>query len=571
MGTNNKGATQSYEALAEQGRRIRAVHEIIARPDLTFDQQIDEVLRLGCKLFGTEVGKLGRQDPQNNRSEFLNTIVMSDLPARRGVVLPLDKTFCNVTFASPDTICFHDVDNSEFRDHPAVEFLGMKVYIGCSINVHGKKFGTVNFSNRKPLEKPFTEEDKELVRLIANWVSIMMERHLDAEELREAKESAELANIAKSAFLANTSHEIRTPLTAIIGFAEMALDDEHSVEQMASSLEVIRNSGKHLLNLLNDILDFSKIEAGELDISEENVDVMQMLEEVNAIVGGQAQRKRLDLGFEAIFPIPAIIRSDALRLKQILINVINNAIKFTDEGGIKVLAKYDRDKKQFDIAVSDTGIGLTQEQQGRIFQPFKQADSSTTRKYGGTGLGLSLSRRIAHLLNGDLTVESTPGKGSTFTLSLGLGEIPEIDMLQSKNSKGEANKNKTDAAQLPQLKGKVLLVDDIDLNQALIQRYLEKMGLSVTIAANGAEAVEIASKSNFDLILMDMQMPVLSGVDAVKQLRGRGYEHPIVMLTANATLEDRTQCEEAGSDGFLTKPIVKGELYQVSAHFVPRA
>ncbi|HEY5603793.1 MAG TPA: GAF domain-containing protein, partial [Gammaproteobacteria bacterium] len=205
---------RTEEALVEQGGRIRALHEIISRPDLTFDQQIDETLRLGCRLLGTEIGKVGRQNPEKNTSEFLNTVVMSDLPARRGIVLPLDKTYCNVTFTSPESIAISNVAESEFKNHPAASFLGMQSYIGCSINVHGKKFGTVNFSNRIPVTRPFTETDKDLVNLMGSWISVMMERQLDAEELRKSKETAENANQAKSAFLANMSHEIRTPLTA---------------------------------------------------------------------------------------------------------------------------------------------------------------------------------------------------------------------------------------------------------------------------------------------------------------------------------------------------------------------
>ena len=222
----------SEEALVEQGRRIRALHEIISRPDLSFDEQIDETLRLGCKLLGTEIGKVGRQDPENNASEFLNTVVMSDLPAKRGIVLPLDQTYCQITFASPETIAISNVETSEYKDHPAASFLGMQSYIGCSIDVHGKKFSTINFSNRTPVKKPFNETDKDLVNLMGSWISVMMERQLEAEELRKSKEIADAANHAKSAFLANMSHEIRTPLTAILGYSDMLRDEDQSKEEM---------------------------------------------------------------------------------------------------------------------------------------------------------------------------------------------------------------------------------------------------------------------------------------------------------------------------------------------------
>ena len=250
------------ELLVEQGRRIRALHEIISRPDLTFDQQIDETLRLGCKLLGCEVGKVGRQDPENNISEFLNTVVMSDLPARRGIVLPLDKTFCQITFASPQTIAISHVAESEYRDHQAASFLGMQSYIGCTIKVHGKKFGTVNFSNRTAVKIPFTEADQDFVNLIGSWISVMMERQQEAEELRKSKEAADAANQAKSEFLANMSHEIRTPLTAILGYSDMLRDENQSHEEIEHEIDSIIRAGGHLQRIINDILDLSKIEAG---------------------------------------------------------------------------------------------------------------------------------------------------------------------------------------------------------------------------------------------------------------------------------------------------------------------
>lgn len=558
-------------AILEQGKRIRALHEIISRPDLSFDEQIDETLRLGCKLLGTEIGKVGKQDPEHNISEFLNTIVIGDLPAKRGITLPLDKTYCNITFSSPQTIAINDVKHSEYKDHPAVEFLGMQTYIGCSINVHGKKFGTVNFSNRTPRATPFSEADKDLVNLIGSWISIMMERSLEAEELRKSKETAELANLAKSVFLANMSHEIRTPLTAIIGFSDIALDDDQTKEQRVSSLEIIRSSSKYLLNLINHILDLSKIEANELDIENTNINLAQLLKEIESIVSGQAKRRNIDLGIEYKFPIPDKILTDELRLKQILLNLCNNAIKFTDEGEIRIVVGYEQSSQSLTIEVRDSGIGISKDNLEKIFEPFKQADASTTRQYGGTGLGLSLSKRIARLLNGSLTVESEESKGSVFTLKIKLHypQQGEPKLIYAQGELTDIGKTRTPLAKLPKLHGRVLLVDDNDLNQLLIRKYLEKMGATVTAANNGATAVSLAQQMEYDLIFMDMQMPILSGVDAVKMLRANQYTKPIIMLTANATLEDRVICEQAGSNDFVTKPILSEKLYEVTARYLP--
>lgn len=562
--------SQYEDALLEQGRRIRALHEIISRPDLTFDQQIDETLRLGCQFLGTEIGKVGRQDPTNNISEFLNTVVMSELPARRGMVLPLDKTFCNVTFNSAQTIAISHVEQSEFREHPAAKFLGMQSYIGCSINVHGKKFGTINFSNRSPVSRPFTEADKDLVNLMGSWISVMMERQLEAEELRKSKEHAEAANQAKSSFLANMSHEIRTPLTSIIGFAEAALDSDQSMEQRVAALRTIRQSGDHLLHLINDVLDFSKIEAGELDVENTAMNPVQLLGEVESIVSGQAAKKQLEFAVEYRYPLPEEINSDPLRLKQILLNLCSNAIKFTDSGAVRVAMQFDEAESMLTFSVTDTGIGMTAEQLGKLFKPFRQADTSTSRRFGGTGLGLFLSLRLAELLGCTLAVTSEAGSGSVFTLSLPLparaGTQPRL--YRSADEIKVNTQNVETGETLGGLRGQVLLVEDNHLNQQLIQMYLQKMGVSVTVAENGAVGVNLARQHNYDLIYMDMQMPVLSGPDALRMLRENGYQGPIVMLTANATLDDRTLCEQAGSNGFLTKPIDRQKLFTITERYL---
>ena len=561
---------EQNDILVEQGKRIRALHAIISRPDLTFDQQIDEALRLGCRLLGTEIGKVGRQDPDNNTSEFLNTIVMSNLPIKRGTVLPLDKTFCQVTFLSPQTIAISHVAESEYKDHPAAQFIGMQSYIGCSINVHGKKFGTVNFSNRLPVEKPFTEADKDLVNLIGSWISVMMERELEAAELKRSKEAADAANQAKSTFLANMSHEIRTPLTSIIGFADTALEPDQTTEQRLAALGSIRQSGEHLLNLINDILDFSKIEAGELDVEQNPMNPLQVVAEVESIIASQASKKALDFTVEYVYPLPESINSDVLRIKQILLNLCGNAIKFTDSGAVRIKLRYDTEQDILTITIRDTGIGMTPEQVEKLFKPFKQADASISRRFGGTGLGLSLSKRLAELLGCELAVESEPGTGSAFTLRMPNVKTCGASAKLIHSADEISTIHQDEQAQAPQVKlsGTILLAEDNLMNQQLIQRMLEKIGATVTLAENGEIAVKLALQQKFDLIYMDMQMPVMSGLDAVKVLRKHDYNGPIVMLTANVTLEDRNQCSLAGSNDFLTKPINRQQLYQISAKYL---
>jgi len=560
-------------ALLEQGRRIRALHEIISRPDLSFDEQIDATLRLGCAFLGTEIGKVGRQDPAHNVSEFLNTITLTNLPIKRGIIFPLDKTFCQVTFASPETIAISHVAQSEFKNTPAAQFLGIQSYIGTSINVYGKKFGTVNFSNRTPVQRAFTEADKDFVKLIGSWISVMMERQLEAEELKKSKEAAEAANQAKSAFLANMSHEIRTPLTSIIGFSDTALDEDQTVAQRVESLRIIRSSSEHLLHLINNILDFSKIEAGELEIDKTACHPVKLLAEVEAIMTAQARKKQLAFGVQYLFPLPGQFSTDPLRLKQILLNLCSNAIKFTDRGAVQLVVHYDQPQNELKFSIKDSGIGMTPEQISQLFKPFKQADASISRRYGGTGLGLSLSQRLAVLLNGKIEVTSTPGEGSVFELTLHqvTAAASPVNLLTSLTEPVCQGATATRGGTMPKLSGAILLAEDNDINQQIIRRFLEIMGATVTVVDNGASAITQAQQHDYDLIYMDMQMPEVSGIDAVKQLRANAYAKPIVMLTANATQEDRALCKQVGCNDFMTKPIDRQQLYAVTATYLKKA
>jgi len=560
---------RTEDALLEQGKRIRALHEIISRPDLSFDQQIDEMLKLGCKLLGTEIGKVGRQDPSKNTSEFLNTVVMSDLPAKRGIILPLDKTFCKVTFSSPETIAISHVAQSSFKDHPAAAFLGMQSYIGCSINVHGKKFGTVNFSNRKPVKRPFTETDKDLVNLMGSWISVMMERKLDAEELKRSKEIADAANHAKSAFLANMSHEIRTPLTAILGYSDMLRDRDQPPEVIEHEVDSIIRSGAHLQRIINDILDLSKIEAGQLVIEEIEVQPARIMHDVESIFGSRARDKGLEFEVRYQFPLPRNIISDPTRLKQIIFNLCGNSLKFTEKGGITVTMGYLQEDKLLRVQVRDTGIGMNETELNRIFRPFSQADTSTTRKYGGTGLGLCIAKQLAQKLGGDIKVTSEKNVGSTFEFVISVGDVENQDLGYSLEDMQVVNEEEAIVIEPNSLTGHVLVVEDSPDNQDLISKYLIRVGATVEVVDNGLMAVQKAlTDQAYDLILMDVQMPIMDGLSATKKLRESGYTNPIVNITANALKQDKDKCLAAGSDDYLTKPIDVGRFYRVLKRYL---
>lgn len=393
------------------------------------------------------------------------------------------------------------------------------------------------------------------------------------QEARQQKAAADAANESKSQFLANMSHEIRTPLTSIIGFGEELLDANISAEDHTTAVEMVVRNGRHLLELINDILDLSKIEAGKLNIERVPVSLLSMVNDVSAAMKLRAAQKGLGLKVSFATAVPKTVVTDPTRLKQVLINLVGNAIKFTEAGGVEVRLSFvesgpikTEDRLRCDVI--DTGIGITAEQIAKLFKPFSQADESTTRKYGGTGLGLVISRRLADLLDGELTVKSTPGSGSTFTFTLRTGSVEGVEFIRASQAPniGSDDFEKSSATEI-RLDGiKVLLVDDAKDNRLLVTVLLKKCGAHVEVAENGRIGVDAAinawrANQPFDVILMDMQMPVLDGIGATMELRGRQYSGPIVALTANALASDIERCLAAGCDSYSPKPIRRGELF----------
>ncbi len=380
------------------------------------------------------------------------------------------------------------------------------------------------------------------------------------EESVIAKEAAEESDRAKSDFLANMSHEIRTPLTGILGFADLLLagGDEGDVANRLEYLTTIKASGMHLLNVINDILDLSKIESGQVDFDNEPCQPHLILAEVIRVLQLKASEKNLVLSSRWETHIPSTIQTDPSRLRQLLINLVGNAIKFTASGSVQIVGKLIEwdGRPQIQLEVTDTGIGIEPEKLDKIFYPFVQADNSVTRRFGGTGLGLAISRQIARGLGGDLTADSELGVGSKFTVRFDTGDIDGVPLV----SRADAFEARIDESQLQTQPTEIppadiLLVEDGETNRKLICLLLERAGASVATAENGKEGVEIALNREFDLIIMDMQMPVLDGYSATRQLRDAGVTLPIIALTAHAMKGDREKCLAAGCTDYLTKPI----------------
>lgn len=376
-------------------------------------------------------------------------------------------------------------------------------------------------------------------------------------ELRNAKDAAEQANAAKSAFLANMSHEIRTPLGAIMGFVDLLKDDNITRQTMKDYLSVIdRNSGQ-LLRIVDDILDLSKIEAGKMLIENIEFSFLELLSDFSSLMGFRARDKGVNFDIKARTPLPENVISDPTRVKQILLNIVGNAIKFTETGGVVLDISFEEDILEFEIR--DTGRGISKDQEQGLFQPFAQADVSITRKFGGTGLGLVLTKHLSEALGGDFVLkESVVGAGSIFVATIKV-QIPSGTSMVS--ALGYTHSNAAEVSMEGKLRGlKLLLVEDSLDNQALISILLAKTGAFVDIVSDGSLGVKAALQGNYDAILMDVQMPVMDGITATKALRIEGYSKPIIALTAHTMREERDRCINAGFSDFLSKPINREAL-----------
>jgi PAS domain S-box-containing protein len=442
--------------------------------------------------------------------------------------------------------------------NPVFDEQGRPAYLICM---------SIDITDSKRAEQALRELNEHLEERVAQRT----------EQLDQAKQVAEEASLAKGQFLANMSHEIRTPMNGVIGMAYLALKTDLDPRQR-DYLEKIRFAGEHLLGIIDDILDISKIEAGKLEIEQVDFALDHVMQTLTTVVAPKAAGKGLNLVFELDPNLPPVLRGDPLRLGQVLINYANNAIKFSQHGNIIVKVVYvvgGSDNCLVRFEVRDHGIGLSEEEMGKLFQSFQQADTSTTREYGGTGLGLAICKQLAQLMGGEVGVRSAPNEGSTFWFTAQLGvstrAVPEL-ISRVSDAAAELVASARTAAVMSTLKhARILLVEDNTFNQQIALEMLEEAGSSVCLANNGAEALELLRQASFDCVLMDVQMPLMDGLEATRRIRADPAlaDLRVLAMTATATSEDRVRCLDAGMDDFISKPIQPALMFQTIANWLP--
>lgn len=466
--------------------------------------------------------------------------------------------------------------NSEWRPYGLFETtdnpsdLQPRSFITTPLYAHKKTYGCLIVVSTC---HNFSTEETELIYELAGRSSLALENAHLFQQIDNAKRSAEAANLAKNQFVANVSHEIRTPLGAILGFIDLALEAPDIPQDLVDHLSIVRRNAQQLSQLIDEVLDLSKIEADHLKVERSRFSLARILEDVSQIMSFKAKEKGIDYQVLSEGQIPQTVLSDPLRFRQILINIIGNAVKFTTDGQVSVRIKaVSPTQKEAEailfIEVKDSGIGITPTQQERLFRPFSQADTSMSRRFGGTGLGLALSKKLAQALGGDLILkESQPNRGSTFLVSLPVGQPQQLQWIQ-KLASHEKVKGEPSSLFRSHLEGvKILLVEDAPDNQHLVSRFLSIAGATVKIANNGQEALEMAHREHFDAVLMDVQMPVMNGYEATKRLREEGYQTPIIALTAHALEEEKRRASQRGFSGYLTKPIDRKVLIETLGSF----
>ena len=530
----------------ERVRELESYRILDTMPEPDFD----DITRIAAQICGTPISLISLVD--KDRQWFKSKVGLSATETSR------DVAFCSHAILQNDVLIVPDsLKDERFQDNPLVsDEPHVRFYVGAPLFTStGHALGTLCVIDKEPHE--LNEQQIESLRALARQVIRLF-------ELRKEKTRLDEVTRAKSAFMANISHEIRTPINGVIGMSNLLLGSVHEsvhVEQ----LKIIRSCGNALLNLVNDILDFSKLEAEKMEFEQKPFLLHEMVEDVLKVLRVQAAEKNLILAYRHSSSVPACIKGDAYRLRQILTNLVSNAIKFTDQGSVQIYIDVKTNaegKLKIQFSIMDTGVGIPEDQRGKLFQPFSQMDDSTTRKHGGTGLGLTISKSLCEKMGGEIWVESLLGKGSTFHFTILTEEA-------SAPSFCDASSNTMDAIDSEMGKKhplKILIAEDNKINQLVAVGVLGKLGYLADVAVSGKEVLNALKNKTYDLILMDCHMPEMDGFETTRKIHELlpGDKRPyIAALTASSLQQDIEHCFSIGMDGFLSKPLMVNELIKV--------
>ncbi len=546
------------DSLADREEAIRSLYEITCDPERNFEEQLQALLRMGCERFHMPIGLLAEIQGLEYKIRAFEGTVNNLQP---GDVFDLRETFCSSAYRQTEPIGFTCATGTEWENHLAYRRWGLEAYFGVCVRVGRRRYGVLGFSSPSPIRREYSETDRQILQLMARWLGTELERHETIRELDDARYRAEAANRAKSEFLANMSHEIRTPLNAVLGFSEI-LEREIDNPRHYEFLHSINSSGKTLLALIDEILDLSKIEAGRLHLQPVATEIAPLMRSSLSMFQQKAETKQLELICAIPEDLPRFLVLDEVRVRQILFNLLGNAVKFTAEGHVKLEIRWtpavEEDRVNLSLAVEDTGMGIPKKDQDRVFLPFEQQQGQSTRNFGGTGLGLTITRRLIDLMGGELTLTSQTGKGSRFVVTL--YDVPQGAATEKLRQAAPEGGHVED---LDFRQAHALVVDDSHVNRRLVLHLLQQCNIRVTEAGGGWEAVEKAREDTPDIVIMDLRMPDLSGWEAIEQLRTQPkLKHvPVLVLTADVLAENHSEEALPEVDGYLTKPVRRQELY----------